>query len=91
MAFGIAKEIDEEACEENQWHGAGVADGQSRRRSKSGRATDKWKPCPIEPHSIILVRNLRRLAAMASKDIFHLVLQLQFDFLEFDFFDLLDV
>ena len=56
VSIGIAKEEREEAGENHKWHGAGVANGQSRCHRKGGRATDEGKTCPIDPHPAILAR-----------------------------------
>ena len=100
-AIGIAEEVEKEGGEKKQWHGAGGADGQSRRNRKSGRATDEGIPCAIDRHPTILIpinqceiaggaaNEPDALAAMAAQDIFHPVFELQLAFLESDFFDLL--
>ena len=47
MAIRISKEEREERGENQQWHGAYAADGQSRRERESGRATDEGIARPI--------------------------------------------
>ena len=54
-AIGIAEEEEKERGEDEQWHGAGGADGQSRRNRKSGRATDEGITCAIDRHTTILI------------------------------------